>query len=60
MLPISIVQVEEKRHDADARTLTQLGCSGGQREVLRLLRLLPPILYWEGALPGFLDAYEDD
>ena len=59
VLPIPIVQVARSeeaaarrgREDADAAPT-----DGGQCEVQ--LRLLPQILYRQGASPGFLDAYE--
>ena len=57
MLPIPIVKVARReealrgREDADAAPT-----DGGQCEVQ--LRLLPQILYRQGASPGFLDAYE--
>ena len=57
VLPIPIVQVARREEaqrgceDADAAPT-----NGGQREVH--LRLLPPILYRQGASPWFLDSYD--
>ena len=59
MLPIQIVQFargEEARRGREA--VHAAPTAGGQREAQ--LRLLPPILDWQGASPGFLEAYKDD